>query len=53
MTTQQEKVIKSKLGPLELANVLQACQIMGYSRKTLVPYAACLAAFFVATRQSC
>ena len=35
MSTQQEKIIKPKLGLLELAkqlgNVSQACQIMGYS----------------------
>ena len=40
MTTQQEKVLKPKLGLLELArqlgNVSQACQIMGYSRDTLL-----------------
>jgi hypothetical protein len=38
MTTQQEKVLKPKLGLLELAkqlgNVSQACKIMGYSRDT-------------------
>ena len=38
MTTQQEKILKPKLGLLELArqlgNVSQACQIMGYSRDT-------------------
>ena len=38
MTTQQEKVLKPKLGLLELArhlgNVSQACHIMGYSRDT-------------------
>ena len=41
MTTQQEKVLKPKLGLLELAkqlgNVSQACKIMGYSRDTLLP----------------
>jgi hypothetical protein len=38
MTRQQEKVLKPKLGLLELAkqlsNVSQACKIMGYSRDT-------------------
>ena len=42
MTTQQEKVLKPKLGLLELArqlgNVSQACQIMGYSRHTFYRY---------------
>lgn len=42
MTTIQEKVIKPKLGLLELAkqlgNVSQACQIMGYSRDTFYRY---------------
>ena len=42
MTTQQEKVLKPKLGLLELArrlgNVSQACQIMGYSRDNFYPY---------------
>ena len=42
MTTQQEKVLKSMLGLLELVkqfgNVSQACQIMGYSRNTLYRY---------------
>ncbi len=42
MTTQQEKVLKPKLGLLELArqlgNVSQACQIMGYSRETFYRY---------------
>ena len=42
MTTQQEKVLKPKLGLLELArqlgNVSQACQIMGYSRDTFYRY---------------
>jgi hypothetical protein len=38
MTTQQDKILKPKLGLLELAkqlgNVSQACKIMGYSRDT-------------------
>ena len=42
MTTQQEKVLKPKLGLLELArqlgNVSQACQTMGYSRDTFYRY---------------
>ena len=42
MTTQQGKVLKPKLGLLELAsqlgNVSQACQIMGYSRDTFYRY---------------
>ena len=42
MSTQQAKVIKPKLGLLELAkqlgNVSQACQIMGYSRDTFYRY---------------
>ena len=42
MTTQQEKVLKPKLGLLELArqlgNVSQACHIMGYSRDTFYRY---------------
>ena len=42
MTTQQEKILKPKLGLLELAkqlgNVSQACQIMGYSRDTFYRY---------------
>jgi transposase InsO family protein len=42
MTTQQEKVLKPKLGLLELAkqlgNVSQACKIMGYSRDTFYRY---------------
>ena len=42
MTTQQEKVLKPKLGLLELdrqlGNVSQACQIMGYSRDTFYRY---------------
>ena len=41
-TTQQEKILKPKLGLLELAkqsgNVSQACQIMGYSRDTFYRY---------------
>ena len=42
MTTQQEKVLKPKLGLLELArqlgNVSLACHIMGYSRDTFYRY---------------
>lgn len=42
MTTQQEKVLKPKLGLLELGrrlgNVSQACHIMGYSRDTFYQY---------------
>ena len=42
MTTQQEKVLKPKLGLLELdrqlGNVSQACQIMGYSRDIFYRY---------------
>jgi transposase InsO family protein len=42
MATQQEKIIKPKLGLLELAkqlgNVSQACKIMGYSRDTFYRY---------------
>jgi ACT domain-containing protein len=42
MTTQQEKVLKPKLGLMELAkqlgNVSQACKIMGYSRDTFYRY---------------
>ncbi len=42
MTTLQEKIIKPKLGVLELAkqlgNVSQACQVMGYSRDTFYRY---------------
>ncbi len=42
MTTQQDKVLKPKLGLLELAkqlgNVSQACKIMGYSRDTFYRY---------------
>ena len=42
MTRQQEKVLKPKLGLLELAkqlgNVSQACQIRGYSRNTFYRY---------------
>lgn len=38
MTTQQEKVLKPKLGLLQsarqLGNVSQACQIIGYSQDT-------------------
>ena len=39
---QQDKVLKPKLGVLELAkqlgNVSQACKIMGYSRDTFYRY---------------
>jgi gluconate kinase len=42
MTTQQDKILKPKLGLLELAkqlgNVSQACKIMGYSRDTFYHY---------------
>ena len=42
MSTRQEKILKPKLGLLELAkqpgNVSQACQIMGYSRDTFYRY---------------
>src|ERR671917_2968722 len=42
MTTQQDKILKPKLGLLELAkqlgNVSQACKIMGYSRDTFYRY---------------
>lgn len=42
MVTQQEKILKPKLGLLELArqlgNVSQACKIMGYSRDTFYRY---------------
>jgi transposase InsO family protein len=42
MSTQQARIIKPKLGLLELAkhlgNVSQACQIMGYSRDTFYRY---------------
>jgi hypothetical protein len=42
MATQQEKIIKPKLGLLELAkqlgDVSQACKIMGYSRDTFYRY---------------
>ena len=42
MSTQQAKIIKPKLGLLELAkhlgNVSHACQIMGYSRDTFYRY---------------
>ena len=38
MSSYQEKIIKPKLGVLELAkqlgNVSQACKVMGYSRDT-------------------
>jgi ACT domain-containing protein len=42
MTTQQDKILKPKLGLLELAkqlgNVSQACKIMGYSRDSFYRY---------------
>jgi len=42
MTTYQQKIIKPKLGLLELAkelgNVSQACKVMGYSRDTFYRY---------------
>ena len=42
MTTQHEKILKPKLGLLELAkqlgDVSQACQIMSYSRDTFYCY---------------
>ncbi len=42
MVTQQEKILKPKLGLLELAkqlgNVSQACKVMGYSRDTFYRY---------------
>lgn len=42
MTTYQEKIIKPRIGLLELAkelgNVSQACKIMGYSRDTFYRY---------------
>jgi len=42
MTTQQDKILKPKLGLLELAkqlgNVSRACKIMGYSRDTFYRY---------------
>ena len=42
MTSLSEKIIKPKLGLLELAkqlgNVSQACQVMGYSRDTFYRY---------------
>ena len=42
MNTYQEKIIKPKLGVLELAkqlgNVSQACKVMGYSRDTFYRY---------------
>lgn len=42
MTTYQEKIIKPRLGLLELAkelgNVSQACKVMGYSRDTFYRY---------------
>lgn len=42
MVTQQEKILKPKLGLLELAkqlgNVSAACKVMGYSRDTFYRY---------------
>ena len=42
MTTYQKKIIKPRLGLLELAkelgNVSQACKVMGYSRDTFYRY---------------
>ena len=42
MTSLSEKIIKPKLGVLELAkqlgNVSQACKVMGYSRDTFYRY---------------
>ncbi len=42
MSSYQEKIIKPKLGVLELAkqlgNVSQACKVMGYSRDTFYRY---------------
>ena len=42
MTTISQKIIKPKLGLLELAkelgNVSKACQVMGYSRDTFYRY---------------
>lgn len=42
MTTYQQKIIKPRLGLLELAkelgNVSQACKVMGYSRDTFYRY---------------
>ena len=42
MTTYQEKIIKPKIGLLQLAqtlgNVSQACKVMGYSRDTFYRY---------------
>ena len=42
MTTYQEKIIKPRLGLLQLAealgNVSQACRVMGYSRDTFYRY---------------
>ena len=42
MTTYQEKIIKPRVGLLELAkelgNVSQACRVMGYSRDTFYRY---------------
>ena len=42
MTTYNEKIIKPRLGLLELAkelgNVSQACKVMGYSRDTFYRY---------------
>ena len=42
MTNEQKKIIKARLGVLELAkqldNVSQACRVMGYSRDTFYRY---------------
>ncbi|MBK7951189.1 MAG: helix-turn-helix domain-containing protein, partial [Deltaproteobacteria bacterium] len=42
MTSTQQKIIKNKLGLLnlaeELGNVSRACKVMGYSRDTLYRY---------------
>lgn len=42
MTTYQEKIIKPRVGLLQLAealgNVSQACKVMGYSRDTFYRY---------------
>ena len=42
MTNEQKKIIKARVGVLELAkqldNVSQACKVMGYSRDTFYRY---------------
>ena len=42
MTSEQRKIIKARVGVLELAkqlgNVSQACKVMGYSRDTFYRY---------------